>query len=327
MGATPETPLRIGLIGLGRHGSRYARHLLADVPEARLVAVSRRHMEQGSGLPPSASVTCHPEYRALIADPSVDAVVVVTPPILNREICLAAIDARKPVLVEKPLATTAEDAQMIARAANESGVPMMTAQTLRFDSAIRALLDRRGEIGSLRYLTLTSRMEPSGEQLRGFGGRGCLLEIGIHVLDLIRVLTGDEVRDVSCEMDVVPPAGCEQRIMGRLVTRRGIPCLLDVSRVSSGRIGRAELIGADGQLTADWCGHQLSRVSGRDGYGMWPTPPDATVVATLRAFARALQTGTPPPITVEDGRRAVEIAEACYASARQGGRPVSVDYS
>ena len=185
------------------------------------------------------------------------------------------------------------------------------------------------QIGALQYLSLVSRMEPHGlsDEIRGFGSRGCLLETGIHLLDLVRVLTRDEVQAVSCDMDVAPPLGAERRMTGRLMTSRGLLCLLDVSRVSSGRIGRIELIGAEGQLSADWCGQRVVQVSARHGAGEWPTVADPTVLNTLRAFVRAVREDLPPPVTIEDGKRAVEIAEACYASAQQGGLTVPVEYA
>ena len=321
-------PLGIGLIGLGRHGSRYAKHLLHDLPEARLVAVSRRRAIEGHGITLAPAVPCYPDYHELIADPLVQAVVVVTPPALNQEICLAVARAKKALLVEKPLATTAAEARAIARAGQGSGQVMMTAHTLRFDAAVGLLQERQAQVGALQYLSLSSRMETHGlsEDGRGFGGRGCLLETGIHLLDLARVLTGDDIQTVSCEMDVVPPAGAERRIVGRLTTRHGLVCLLDVSRVSSGRIGRVELIGTEGQLSADWCGQRVVQVSAQHGPGEWQSVAEPTVLRTIRAFVRSVREGLPPSVTIEDGKRAVEIAEACYASARQGGRVVMVEY-
>lgn len=321
-------PLGIGLIGLGHHGSRYAKHLLHDMPDARLVAVSRRRAGPGHVLPSAPTVPCYPDYHQLIADPRVEAVVVVTPPQLNREISVAVAGAKKALLVEKPLATTAGEARAIALAAQGSRQVMMTAQTLRFDAAVTALRERQAQVGALQYLSLASRMEPHGmsEEARGFGGRGCVLETGIHLLDLVRLLTGEEIHRVSCEMDLVPPKGAERLVLGRLTTGSGLICLLDVSRVTSGRIGRVELIGSEGQLSADWCGQRVVQVSALGGAGDWPTVAEPTVLRTLRAFVQCVRDGLPPPITIEDGKRAVEIAEACYASARQGGRDVTVEY-
>ena len=66
--------LGIGLIGVGRHGMRYARHLLHDAPTAALKAVCRRHPEQGLDLPGAEAVSVYGEVRALIDDPSVEAI-------------------------------------------------------------------------------------------------------------------------------------------------------------------------------------------------------------------------------------------------------------
>ena len=173
MAQQPPPPLGIGLIGLGRHGSRYAKHIVQDLPEARLVAVSRRRAGEGLGLSIASAIPCYSDYHDLIEDPHVEAVVVVTPPTLNRDICLAVAAAHKALLVEKPLAITAEDARAIGRATQQSRQVMMTAQTLRFDAAIALLQERQAAIGALHYLSLVNRMEPHGlsEENRGFGGR------------------------------------------------------------------------------------------------------------------------------------------------------------
>ena len=80
MAQQPLPPLGIGLIGLGRHGSRYVKHIVQDLPEARLVAVSRRRAGEGLGLSIASAIPCYSDYHDLIEDPHVEAVVVVTPP-------------------------------------------------------------------------------------------------------------------------------------------------------------------------------------------------------------------------------------------------------
>jgi len=131
--------LRIGLIGLGRHGMRYAQHMRELAPRATLVAVCRRDALQGAAFADTHGLRFHNDFRALIADPHVDAVVVVTPPSLTSVICGEAIRANKPLLIEKPLAMSGAVARTMAEAAESARVPLMTAQTLRFDSTIQAL--------------------------------------------------------------------------------------------------------------------------------------------------------------------------------------------
>ena len=131
----------------------------------------------------------------------------------------------------------------------------------RSDAALLALKARLSTVGPRQYLVLTNRVEPRPEVTRNptdYAGRGVLLEIGIHQLDLIRFLTGEEVAEVRCEMDRSSAGSPESRALVSLRTTGHLPCLVDVSRVTSGRVSRAEWVGADGQMIADWVRHQVS---------------------------------------------------------------------
>lgn len=323
---TKKNPIGVGLIGVGRHGIRYARHILQDVPTASLRAVCRKHPEQGFDLPGAESVTVYGEARALIADPSIDVVIVVTPPIFTREICNLAVRARKPLLIEKPLAASAIDARAIVAAASQAGVPLMTGQTLRFDSTIQEMKKRQHLIGGSERLLLTSHIEARGtgpDHAVGYGKRGALLEIGIHMLDLVRFMTGEEVREVRCTMNRLPPITPETIVSAHIVTQGGTRCTIDVARVSGDRVGQAEWIGSQGRLQADWT-HRRLRWTDGTGAEDWELPPSQTVLATLAAFLKSVEDHAPMTITGEDGCRAVEIAEACYRSAQASGSPVAL---
>jgi predicted dehydrogenase len=317
----------IGLIGVGRHGIRYARHILQDLPNAALVAVSRQHPEQGVGLPGCDSVTTYREGQALIADPSVDVVVVVTPPIFSRALCVHAIQAGKPVLVEKPLAATADDARAMAEAAAGAHVPLMTGQTMRFDATIQALKTRRASIGRSQQLRLNTRIEMKSRERNhadGYGKRGALLEIGVHMLDLVRFLTEEEVREVRCTMRPIPPTAPDMVASVQLVTAEGTDCRIEVARSESGRVGTVEWIGSEGRFTADWIQQRLQWIGPDEQTESWRLSACPTVLLTLRAFLEAVQEKRSMPITGEDGFRAVELAEACYRSAASHGAAVAL---
>ena len=258
-------PVGIGLIGLGRHGMRYAQHLLEPLANARLVAVSRRDTALGASFAVTHRVRFYRDYRELIADPRVQAVVVVTHPSLTRSICLEAVQAGKPLLIEKPLATTGSAAREMVRAAVSAQVPLMTAQTLRFEATVLAMKAELAAVGPPQYFVLTSRVEPRPEVWReptDYAGRGVLLEIGIHLLDLVRFLTGEEVAEVRCELDRAAPGKPESRALVSLRTSTNLAGIVDVSRVTSGRISRAEWVGTGGQMIADWVQHSLLQLAG-----------------------------------------------------------------
>jgi len=311
----------IGLVGLGRHGSRYVRHLLEGIPGCRLAAVSRRDVGAGRAFAERHGLLFVPEWRELVTCKEVEAVVVVTPPALNREICLAAVRAGKPLLIEKPLALTVADAQEMVRAAREAGIMLMTAQTLRFTPVLARLRDRLADVGPLEYLVLTMRTERPPHRWLGDPGQaggGVLLEIGIHLLDLIRFLTGAEAVEAVADLARRHTDRVEDLALARFRLSTGVSCFVEVSRVSGGRVCRVEAIGRAGQLIADVDRSLLTRIEGRAVTATEAVPDRPTVVTVLEAFAKSLSTGAPVPVSGEDGLRAVAMAEACYRAAREG---------
>ncbi|MBX3334178.1 MAG: Gfo/Idh/MocA family oxidoreductase [Nitrospira sp.] len=319
----------VGLIGVGRHGLRYARHIVQDLPAASLRAVCRQHPEQGFDLSGAPPIKIYGKAELLIADPTVDAVIVVTPPICALEICRLAVEARKPLLIEKPLATTVADARAMVKMAREAAVPLMTAQTLRFDHTIQRMTELRSHIGRSERIHLISRIEKrttAPDYADGYGRRGALLEIGVHMLDLVRFMTDEEVDEVRCTMDVRPDTSPETAASIRLVTSGGTICQIEIARVSTGRVSRADWWGSQGRLEVDW---HTCHVSCHDGTGIheFNVLPSQTVLAAVTAFLQAVRDGAPMPVTGEDGCRAVEIAEACYWSAQLGGAPVTLPLS
>ena len=251
-----------------------------------------------------------------------------TAPSLTLPIAREAIHHRKPLLIEKPLAIHTADAREIVQSADRSHVPLMTAQTLRYDATILKLKDTASQIGKWKYLILTARMEHrdhSAEEVQAWNGRGALLEIGIHLLDLVRFLTGEEVREIYCEMDSIAPKAPEEQVWARLTTHSGLRCFLDVSRVSTSRMTRAEIVGENGQACADWTTSMVSVSTNKNQQEVFPFPPTHTLLHILDEFFRALTNHTPMPITGLDGLRAVELADACYQSAA-AGRAMTLDH-
>src|SRR6266481_9854005 len=105
--------LGVGIVGAGKHGERYLRHV-ADVPELRLVALVRRDRARGEAQARAYGCRFHGDAEQLIADADVDAVVLVVPPTLNAALASSAARAGKAILIEKPLATTLADCRRIA---------------------------------------------------------------------------------------------------------------------------------------------------------------------------------------------------------------------
>jgi len=186
-----------GIIGLGVWGET---HLLAysSSPFANLAGVCDKNeaalKERQAQFEIPWGTT---EYPELLAREDIDAVSVVTPDFLHREIAVAACEAGKHVLLEKPMATTVQDAQAIADAAAANGVTLMVDFHNRFNPAmynVKAAIER-GELGEPQMVTLRLNdtiYVPTG--MLAWGGESTVIWfLGSHSVDLVRWLFEDEV--------------------------------------------------------------------------------------------------------------------------------------
>ena len=314
--------LRLGLAGLGNHGRRYARHLLAgEVAGARLTAVSRRDRDSGLRFARDNGLSFVPDPSDLAARDDVDAVVVVLSPDLHPATASAALSAGKPVLVEKPLAPDVASARDLAGEVSRTGTLLMVAHTLRFDPLIERMKREAATLGALRMLSINQRFEPSGlSWIDRPGAGGIVLNTGVHGFDLLRFFSGREAVSVRAECRRTLTRQTEDQFSALVrLEPDGVQAVLDNSRATRSRSGRIEIVCEAGQLWGDHIHRTLQRVRGREVTDLGPVPALPTIPRTLEAFVRCVREDTPPPVGVADGVAAVEMVEAALLSARRGG--------
>lgn len=314
-----NTSIPVGLIGLGRHGSRYLRHLTEEETGGQLVAISRQHKEEGRRQAALHRVQFFPDYRDLIANPTIQTVLVVTPPVLNTQIALEAIAHRKAVLLEKPLALNAVEGRRIVEAATQADVPLMTGHTLRYEPVLRKIQEIGLRLGPWQSFSGTMHLEERPETHKNQGpGIGVLLEFGIHLLDWIRVMMPKEPLTVSANMIRSSPEAPETQADITCITSSGLSCRLDIAREKTKRVTQIEAVGARGRVRGDWTSGLVQMFDREKLISEETVPPTPTIVLMLKDFFQSLKSGQPMPITGEDGLRAVELAEACSQAAQTG---------
>jgi predicted dehydrogenase len=327
VGKVPDQTIRFGLIGLGRHGSRYARHLLGDVPGARLVAVCRRDRARGEAFAEQHGLTFYDDYGRLIEDPGVDAVAVAVSPDAHLDVCRRAAGAGKHILLEKPLARNLAEGRQLLKVVEGAAVTFMLAQTLRFNSVVRAIKERMDSLGRIHLMAFNQRMEPHGLDWLDdpqVAGGGNLLHTGVHTFDLIHFLCHRPVEWAWCRTGRVYQRKTEDLFTAVLGLEGGIRCLVDAAKVTGGRSGRIEVVGDEGQLVGDHVLGTLSLVQGRQAVALPVAEPVHTVEQALKTFVRCVSQDRCPPITAVDGLRTLRVAAMCYRSA-ETGRMVRAD--
>jgi predicted dehydrogenase len=182
---------RVAVVGLGAFGQRYLRALrgLSGVEVTwvcDLDAERRRQAVAEFNVPRQTD-----DVAALCADPELDAVLVVTPEAAHRAVAVAALEAGKHVLVEKPLATTEADALAMIAAAERAQRLLMTGFLLRFDYRYAQLKTRLPQIGPVRNLYAYRNFDRSLFQL--YSRTHSFIENAIHDIDLILWYVGRPV--------------------------------------------------------------------------------------------------------------------------------------
>jgi len=189
--------LRVGIAGLGRLGQRHARALAFNTPHCQLVAAcSPLEHEQELVRNELQVRKVYADYAGLLADPDVDAVVLVTPTTLHADQAIAALQAGKHVFVEKPLALNLEDCdRVLAEAERHPDLVALVGFVRRFDPSYRrtAELVEGGEIGRpfLVRSQTCDRNDPDGFFVKyAPASGGIFMDCSVHDIDLARWLLG-----------------------------------------------------------------------------------------------------------------------------------------
>lgn len=313
-------PLKVGVIGAGKHGSRYARHLGHDVAELELTAICRRSAA-GRELAEELGCRWYPEWRQLVEVADVDCVIAAVPPVLNLEIATACARARKPLLLEKPMAVSAAEAGQICTLFAQASLPLTIGQTLRYNQVILTLRGQARQLGRLLGFSANQRLEPSPlawlDEPRQ-AGAGVSFHTAVHVFDALRFITGREIVRVMAYTRRIHTTQLEDSLLALIELDNGVTGVVDCSKISPARSGRFEFVGEAGLLQADQIHHSCSWVTGTQQTPVPLEAPVNTIVPLLKDWAAFLRGEAPNPVPGEEGLAAVRICEACVRSAAAG---------
>jgi predicted dehydrogenase len=332
--ATTEK-VRVGIIGFGQIGRVHVQ-ALARCPDAEVVAVSRRQ-----GPPADVTVAWHADFRELLRRPDVDLVAVCTPSGDHAAQALAALEAGKAVVVEKPLALTLADGERVVRTARERGRFLSVISQRRTEPAVRALKEAlaAGHLGQPvlgEALVRWHRDQRYYDSAPWRGTRaldgGVLMNQAIHAIDLLRWFLGPvaEVAGATATLarriEAEDTAAATLRfgsgalgvIAATTATHPGLPAELNI-------FGERGLVALHDAAVVRWDVPGVPAPPAAEAPGSGSADPmtigDLGHLRQWRDILAAYREGRPPLVTGEDGLAAIATILAIEESSRTG-RPV-----
>ena len=328
--------LSVALIGAGRAGMIHARNFKAGVPHARIVAVADPVEEAAQAACRELEIDRHEtDYRRLLEDDAIDAVIIVTPTKYHCEIAVAAAKAGKHILCEKPMAMTVEECNEMDRAAKENGVKLQLAFMRRFDASFvqaKKLVDE-GAIGDVVMVRSNTRgpsiPKPWMYDIRK--SNGPLAEVNSHDIDTLRWFTGSDFASLyaiggnyRCPDAKADFPDFYDNVVLTGSFRNGCQGIIDGAQgVLYGYDARAEILGTKGCIylgqtkenTVTLCSSNMLRTE--EYMNSWKYLFREAYLEEDKAFAAAVLEDSEPLITAYDGKMAVLTVNAGNLSIRE----------
>ncbi|MFD1137451.1 Gfo/Idh/MocA family protein [Paenibacillus urinalis] len=333
------TKIKVAVFGCGAIAER--RHIpeYAANEQVELVAFADPIIERAEKMAETYGGKGYASYEELLANEEVDAVSVCTPNYLHASMAIAAANAGKHVLVEKPMACTAEEGEQMIEAAKKNGVFLMVGHNQRLmppHVKAKELLES-GKLG--KVLTFRTSFGHPGPEAWSVDGAdswffrkeeaimGAMGDLGVHKSDFIRYLLNDEVSEVAGFISTLHKEGTE--------VDDNATCIL---RMKSGAVGTlvaswTQYKGGDNS-TVLWCENGVMKIGTVEGdeviveltngtvetykVGAMATNEKQVPSGVIDAFVESIVTNTPPSISGEEGLKSLNVILAAFESQKTG---------
>jgi len=316
---------RFALVGCGTAAVHIHLPLLRAAGVDVTVFASRSRSSAEAARDTWGSGTVVERWEDAVVRDDVDAVVVATPNAQHHEVAIAAARAGKHVLTDKPMARTTAEADAMIAVADEHAVVLVPFQNTRFMAPFVAAHDavtagRVGDVTGLRTAFGHGGPQAWAPNATWFfdkelAGGGCLIDLGVHVIDLVRYVTSDDIVEVGALLNG-DADGVEVDAQLLVRFRRGAIGTVHASWSSrSGPDHQLTVVGTEGTLHLDT--RAALTLYPIDGERERVALPHATS-SPLDEFLAAVRGERAPTVTAADGRAAVAVVQAAYTSARDG---------
>lgn len=323
------TPLRVGIFGTGAIAEKAMVEPSASVGEVTVVAVGSRDPGRAEQFAERHGIPASGDYASVMANPEVDLIYVALPPAVHRRWAIAALEAGKDVLCEKPLSANGTDARAIAEAAEANGRAAFVGFHYRLHSSTQRLLEVLGSglLGGIRDVEIDFSIphfvvKPGNIRLDGDLGGGAVMDVGCYAIDLLRAAWGEgEIVSASSTLYEADPRVDVQTdfvlAFASGVTARVRTSFIgdDEGRMELNVVGSAATLRATSVIVPQW-GATLRVTAGEEVLiDEAADLSESSYVAQLRHLVDVLERGGESPLRADAGVATMELLDDVYRAA------------
>lgn len=323
--------VRTAVIGLGSMGSNHAR-IYSQLASSELVAVCDNSHPTASNVAKRYDVPGYVDYETMLRKEDIDALSIATPTLLHRRIAGDCIGLGKHILVEKPITGTLKEALELEALAKESGVKFMVGHIERFNPIVMEVKRwiEKTNVGDLISLS-ARRIGPYQPKTQDIG---VVIDLSVHDIDVMRYLTGSEVRSVYAKIQS-RVAACEDAAYLTMEFENGSIGNVQVDWLSLTKIRTLDVTGSKSYISMNYINQEayVYKAMKNVGYSDFrelvsvhgtPLKEKLTVVKEeplkleIQHFLRSILDDKEPLVNASEGVQNLKVATAALRSGHTG---------
>ncbi len=303
--------LGVAVIGTGFWGKNHAR-VYKELELTNLIAICDTNADRAKLIADQYGVKAYTDSTLMLKDPEIQAISVCTWSTMLAQEALKGLNAEKHVLVEKPMATTTEQAQTLLKTAKANDLHLTVGFLMRFIPGLQQIRDavatkKIGELVSATAKRVTHWPERIGDV-------GVVKDTAIHDIDVMRFISGEDPTSVYAKMGSMRHRQFEDYAQIMLTFESGKTAFIETNWLTPYKIRTLNVTGSEAIMRLDYNSQELWIENAKES--LQPRIPfEEPLKAELKHFAECVLEDKKPVITGEDGYKALQIALAAMESS------------
>lgn len=303
--------LGVAVIGTGFWGKNHAR-VYKELELTNLIAICDTNADRAKLIADQYGVKAYTDSTLMLKDPEIQAISVCTWSTMLAQEALKGLNAEKHVLVEKPMATTTEQAQTLLKTAKANDLHITVGFLMRFIPGLQQIREavatkKIGELVSATAKRVTQWPERIGDV-------GVVKDTAIHDIDVMRFISGEDPTSVYAKMGSMRHRQFEDYAQIMLTFESGKTAFIETNWLTPYKIRTLNVTGSEAIMRLDYNSQELWIENAKES--LQPRIPfEEPLKAELKHFAECVLEDKKPMITGEDGYKALQIALAAMESS------------